>query len=180
MLISQKLKSENIAEYLLYMWQVEDIIRANGLDIDRLKENYISQFHLDDAERHAMEEWYENLIEMMRSEGVKEKGHIQINKNILILLTDLHLQLLKSPKYPFYSAAYYKALPLIVELRRKAGNNEVGELETCFEALYGLMMLRLQGKSVSDDTQKAMATISQFIGLLSDYYKKDKQEPLEF
>ena len=67
-----------------------------------------------------------------------------------------------------------------MELRRKAGGEEVGELETCFQALYGLMMLHLQGKPVSDDTKKAMATISQFIGLLSDYYKKDKQEPLEF
>lgn len=180
MLISQKLKQENIAEYLLYMWQVEDLIRANHLNIDELEANYISHFHLDTAEHAEMKEWYENLIEMMRSEGVTEKGHIQINKNILVWLTDLHLQLLKSPKYPFYSATYYKALPLIVELRRKAGDEQTGELETCFNALYGLMMLRLQGRPVSEDTSRAMSTISQFIGMLSDYYKKDKAEPLEF
>ena len=180
MLISQKLKQENIAEYLLYMWQVEDLIRANHLNIDELEANYISRFHLPTAEHAEMKEWYENLIEMMRSEGVAEKGHIQINKNILVWLTDLHLQLLKSPKYPFYSATYYKALPLIVELRRKAGDEQTGELETCFNALYGLMMLRLQGRPVSEDTSRAMSTISQFIGMLSDYYKKDKAEPLEF
>ena len=180
MLISQKLKQENIAEYLLYMWQVEDLIRANHLNIDELEANYISHFHLDTDAHAEMKEWYENLIEMMRSEGVTEKGHIQINKNILVWLTDLHLQLLKSPKYPFYSATYYKALPLIVELRRKAGDEQTGELETCFNALYGLMMLRLQGRPVSEDTSRAMSTISQFIGMLSDYYKKDKAEPLEF
>ena len=180
MLISQKLKQENIAEYLLYMWQVEDLIRANHLNIDELEANYISRFHLPTAEHAEMKEWYENLIEMMRSEGVAEKGHIQINKNILVWLTDLHLQLLKSPKYPFYSATYYKALPLIVEIRRKAGDEQTGELETCFNALYGLMMLRLQGRPVSEDTSRAMSTISQFIGMLSDYYKKDKAEPLEF
>ena len=180
MLISQKLKQENIAEYLLYMWQVEDLIRANHLNIDELEANYISRFHLPTAEHAEMKEWYENLIEMMRSEGVTEKGHIQINKNILVWLTDLHLQLLKSPKYPFYSATYYKALPLIVELRRKAGDEQTGELETCLNALYGLMMLRLQGRPVSEDTSRAMSTISQFIGMLSDYYKKDKAEPLEF
>ena len=180
MLISQKLKQENIAEYLLYMWQVEDLIRANHLNSDELEANYISRFHLPTAEHAEMKEWYENLIEMMRSEGVTEKGHIQINKNILVWLTDLHLQLLKSPKYPFYSATYYKALPLIVELRRKAGDEQTGELETCFNALYGLMMLRLQGRPVSEDTSRAMSTISQFIGMLSDYYKKDKAEPLEF
>ncbi len=178
--ISQKLKKENIAEYLLYMWQVEDLIRTNNFDIDKLENNYISQFKIDDSQKAELKEWYENIIEMMRSEGVKEKGHIQINNNIIILLNDLHLQLLKSPKFPYYSAAYYKALPVIVELRRKAGENEKGELETCFEALYGLMMLRLQGKNVSEETLKAMTAISQFIGMLSDYYKKDKAEPLEF
>ena len=30
-------KRENIAEYLLYMWQIEDIIRAYGLDPDRIQ-----------------------------------------------------------------------------------------------------------------------------------------------
>ena len=38
MIIAKKLKEQNIAEYLIYMWQVEDLIRANGCDIDRLRE----------------------------------------------------------------------------------------------------------------------------------------------
>ena len=53
---------------------------------------------------------FEELIEMMRSEGVMEKGHIQLNKNVIITLTDLHLRLLKSPKEMVYSAAYYLLL----------------------------------------------------------------------
>lgn len=180
MYISQKLKQVNISEYLIYMWQVEDIIRANQLDIDKLDSTYISQFKPNEAQRKELREWYSNIIEMMRSEGVTEKGHIQINKNIIILLTDLHLSLLKSPKYPFYSSAYYKALPLIVELRQKAGKDQKGEIETCFDALYGVMLLKLQGKTISDETLKATTVISQFLGMLSDYYHKDKEEPLEF
>ena len=31
MKIASQKRKENIAEYLLYMWQIEDIIRANGL-----------------------------------------------------------------------------------------------------------------------------------------------------
>ena len=30
--IAQQLKERNIAEYLIYMWQIEDLIRANGCD----------------------------------------------------------------------------------------------------------------------------------------------------
>ena len=59
-------------------------------------------------------------MEMMRSEGVAQSGHLQINKNIVIMLTDLHLRLLDTPKVPFYSAAYYKALTFIVEFRNKS------------------------------------------------------------
>ena len=92
----------------------------------------------------------------------------------------LHLNLLKSPKYPFYSSTYYKALPLIVELRQMAGDDMKGEIETCFDALYGVMLLRLQGKTISDETIKATVVISQFLGMLADYYHKDKEEPLEF
>ncbi|MDE6294965.1 MAG: DUF4924 family protein, partial [Muribaculaceae bacterium] len=29
-------KRENIAEYLLYMWQIEDLIRSYNLDMDRI------------------------------------------------------------------------------------------------------------------------------------------------
>ena len=175
MYISQKLQKENIAEYLLYMWQVEDLIRANGLDIDKLQESYLNRFKLEGKEADAQREWYENLIEMMRSEGVQEKGHLQINKSVITMLNDLHNELLKSPKHPYYSAAYYKALPYIVELRNRSNTRDECEIENCFDAMYGLMMLRLQGKPVSEDTKKAMEDISRFLAMLAEYYKKDKK-----
>ena len=34
MIIARRKRKENIAEYLLYMWQVEDLIRANNFDMD--------------------------------------------------------------------------------------------------------------------------------------------------
>ena len=179
MYISQKLQKENIAEYLLYMWQVEDLIRANGLDIDKLQETYLNRFKLEGKEADAQREWYENLIEMMRSEGVQEKGHLQINKSVITMLNDLHNELLKSPKHPYYSAAYYKALPYIVELRNRSNTRDECEIENCFDAMYGLMMLRLQGKPVSEDTKKAMEDISRFLAMLAEYYKKDKKGEVE-
>ena len=180
MFISQKLQKENIAEYLLYMWQVEDLIRANGLDIDKLQESYLNRFKLEGKEADAQREWYENLIEMMRSEGVQEKGHLQINKSVITMLNDLHNELLKSPKHPYYSAAYYKVLPYIVELRNRSNTRDECEIENCFDAMYGLMMLRLQGKPVSEDTKKAMEDISRFLAMLAEYYKKDKKGEVEF
>ena len=96
----------------------------------------------------------------------------------LSLLVDLHQEHLRSPKQPFYSAAYYKALPFIVELRAKGGQ-EVGELETCLNCLYGVMLLRMQKREISTDTQQAVAAISHLLALLADSYKKEKEGELE-
>ena len=180
MYIAKQLKEKNIAEYLLYMWQVEDIIRAHTLDIDKLKESYLKQFGLQGNELKTLEEWYQNLIDMMHAEGIETKGHLQINKNIIILLSDLHNELLKSTKFPFYTAAYYKALPFIVELRNKGQNKDAYELETCLEALYGVMMLRLQKKPIGQETERAIADITKLIVSLSDYYRQDVKGELNF
>ena len=178
MIISKKLKEQSISEYLLYMWQVEDLIRANNCDIDKLEQTVVAPYNLPDEQRAEMVEWYANLVEMMHLEGVEQSGHLQINKNVIISLTDLHYRLMHSQKFPFYQAAYYKALPFIVELRAKGGQDK-SELENCFDALYGVWMLRLQRKEVGKETAAAVADIVKFIGLLSDYYNKDRVGELD-
>lgn len=179
MKIAEQLKKENIAEYLIYMWQVEDLLRANDCDIDKISENIISRFQVSDEERKELTDWYDNLATMMREEGVREEGHLQINRNVILNLTELHAALLASPKFPFYSSAYFKALPFIVELRNKNGKKEEPELETCFEALYGMLLLRLQKKEISAETAKAMEAISSFLSMLANYYDKDKKGELK-
>lgn len=179
MIISQQLRKTNIAEYVLYMWQVEDIIRAYQCDLSAIKREYISRFDLTDEQRDEMVDWYGNLIRMIREEGLTTGGHIQINKIVVQQMNELHAQLLSSPKFPFYNAEYYKVLPFIVELRNK-GSKDISEIETCLNALYGVMMLRLQHKEVSKSTENAVKEITTFLGMLSDYYKKDKEEGLKF
>lgn len=179
MIVANEKRKKNIAEYLLYMWQVEDLIRANNFDIDRIKKNVISQYDQPEAVREEITRWYEELIDMMRTEGVKEKGHIQLNKNVIIDLTDLHLRLLKSPKEMVYGALYYQTLPYIVELRSKSGGEYLPELETCFTALYGYLLLRMQKKPVSEETQQAIKQISSFLALLSEKYRQEKAGELK-
>lgn len=161
------------------MWQVEDIIRAYQCDLTAIRRDYISRFELDDEQRDEMIDWYGNLIRMIREEGKTTEGHIQIIKIVIQQMAELHEQLMQSPKFPFYNAEYYKVLPFIVELRSK-GSKEVGEIETCLNALYGVMLLRLQKKEVSPSTENAVKEITTFLGMLSDYYKKDKEEGLKF
>ena len=110
MFISQQLRKENIAEYVLYMWQVEDIIRAYGCNLSLLRKEYISRFDYTEEQREEM----------------------------------------------------------------------TGEIETCLNALYGTMLLRLQHKDITPNTANAVKEITTFLGMLSDYYKKDKEEGINF
>lgn len=180
MFIAQELRKKNIAEYLLYMWQVEDTIRAFDCSLARIRREYIDRFDYNEEQKEEEADWYGNLIRMMNTEGCRQQGHLQINKVTLQMMTELHQQLLSSSKFPFYNAEYYKVLPFIVELRNRGANKEEGEVETCLNLLYGVMMLRLQKKEITPNTQHALKEVSTFVGMLSDYYKKDKEEPLEF
>jgi len=209
MFVSQELRKKNIAEYLLYMWQVEDLIRAYDCSLSRIRREYIERFDYTDEQKEEMTDWYGDLLRMMNQEGCREGGHLQINQIVLQQLVELNAQLLSSSKFPFYNSEYYKVLPFIVELRQKMGDRrqetgdgrqetggrrqetgdrrqEMGgrrqesEIETCFNALYGVMMLRLQKKEISQNTLHAIKEITTFIGMLSDYYQKDKNEGIEF
>lgn len=179
MLIAKQKRGENIAEYLLYLWQVEDMLRACDLDMDTIDAKLVAQYDVDAKTRAEIHEWYESLLLMMLHENIKESGHLQISKNVLIRLTDIHVQLLASDKYPDYGAEFYRTLPFIVELRSKLPESQrSGELETCFNALYGALLLRLQGKELTPETAIAMRQIGQFIGTLAAYFRKDEEHPL--
>lgn len=179
MYISQELRKKSIAEYLLYMWQVEDLIRAYDCSLSRIRHEYIDKFDYTDEQKEEMSDWYGNLIRMINEEGKRESGHLQINEVILKDVIDLHGQLLESTKFPYYNAEYYKVLPYIVELRQR-GDKNVNEIETCLDALYGVMLLKLQKKEITPETSHAIKEISTFIGMLSDYYIKDRTEGLKF
>ena len=179
MIIAKRKRKENIAEYLLYMWQVEDLIRANKFDMDLIRQTVIAHYAQPASVKEEMAQWYQELIDMMRSEGVMEKGHIQLNKNVIIALTDLHLRLLRSTKEMVYGAAYYKTLPFIVQLRAKSGGEELPEIETCFNALYGYLILKMQHKEVSPETMEGIKQITAFLALLSEKYRADMNNELD-
>lgn len=180
MFIARKLRDKNIAEYLLYMWQTEDVIRAYGCDAERIAKEYIPRFRLSAGDTAKAAQWYANLCGMMRSEGVRERGHLQINKNVVSSLAELSQQLLESHNFRQYHSAYFHALPDIMELRRKGNDSSLSDIEVCFNALYGVMLLRMEGKKVSEGTATAVREISKVVALLAAYYKKNQAEPLDF
>lgn len=177
MLIAREKKKNNIAEYILYMWQLEDMLRALDLDIERVDRHIVSGFQVDDETAIEIHEWYDNLIAMMKKEKVVQKGHIQPLVNTMNELTELHFYLLHEIHDPRYRQLVTMAAGNLVEFRRKAGvDDTVSDVELAMNALYGHLMLRLQKKQINPETMAAMETFSKMIAYLSDRYKKMEEE----
>ena len=118
MFIASQLKKQNIVEYLLYMWQIEDLIRAFSLDIDAINEKIIEPYQVSAEEKKQLYDWYVSLIDMMRSENVQQSGHIQLNKNVIILLNEFHQEMMSRVKSQLITGL--QCFTIIDCLRQKA------------------------------------------------------------
>ena len=177
MIIAKQKKEENIVEYLLYMWQIEDILRAYKLDIEKLDEVIVSQYQQDENTKKEIREWYDNLIQMMKLEHLEESGHLQININLVNDLNDLHIELLQNPQEIQYNALFFKTLPFLVEFRNKLkAGEETNDIQLSLHSLYAILLLKLQKKEISKDTEVAVKQISSFLAVLSQKYKRWLEE----
>lgn len=171
MLISREKRKTNIAEYILYMWQVEDIIRAFGFDMDRLERELIDKYEQPDRVKKEMREWYENLAMHMKNEKVEKSGHVQFIKNNIKELNDFHLSLLNKPDDPAYFEMYTSVLPLIREMNAKQKWSSDNETETCLNAVYVYLMMKLRKDKVSKETVAAMNLFVRFLAMLSERFR---------
>lgn len=165
MLIAQEKRKTNIAEYILYMWQVEDLIRAYRFNIDLIEQNLISQYSQPPRIKNEVKDWYANMILMMYREGIQEKGHLSDLTSLIAEVTDLHIRLLNTEKG--YRQLFLDASENIEEFRKKSANPGTGDIEICLNALYGLLLLRLKKQTVSRETELAMASFSKLLARLS-------------
>ena len=179
MFIAQKLKKENICEYLLYMWQVEDLIRAFKLDLDIINDQIVASYPINDNKRKTLYEWYESLIEMIRLENIQVNGHLQLNKNVIIELDELHELILRSGKNPGYAAKFYYILPFLTQLRHQQNDTHQSDVEICFNFQYGIMLLRMKKAEISTETLQVQTEISKFMVLLGKNYQLYKEGELE-
>ena len=92
--IAEQKYRENIAEYLLYMWQIEDIIRAFDFDIEKIENNLIRHNYEDEELIVQVRNWYDSLVRKMVREKLQKSGHLTELGEIEIALTGLYTKLL--------------------------------------------------------------------------------------
>jgi len=180
MLIAQRTKESNIAEHVIYMFQIEDLIRANEFDLDRILESIIRPQISDDLLLDQYTKWYADLIKQMRMERIESKGHSSDINEILMELLLLHNTLINISREPRYLQAFEKALPILKDFQRKSNAGDLNLVEVGFNALYGKMILKLKGVAISPASEEGFQLISIMLGILAHFYKKMKKGDLNF
>ncbi len=157
MILTMKTKRDNIAEYILYMWQMEDVVRAFSTD-EAMQQN---QFLRD-------------LQQMMRTEGVMVQGHVQLAQNAISEAEELHAELLDTEAS--YRAAYMQLLPQLNLLKSKSDNPLQSDISMMFVFLYNIMLLHMQKKPVTPDTAALQQQVSRLLAYLSRVYKENRDD----
>jgi hypothetical protein len=179
-LTAEKLRKTNIAEYIIYMWQIEDIIRACSLNIDIINRNIIENSPGDNQTQSKIRQWYSDLIQMMILEKVENAGHLQILKNRVIDMNDLHLRLLKMPSESKYRRLYNTAYPFLRGLEQKSTRKDLSEIELCLNGLYGVYVLKIRKMTVADATLNAVKSFSAVLAYLAKKYIEFEKNPEPF
>ncbi|MBN3583327.1 DUF4924 family protein [Algoriphagus aestuarii] len=169
--VAENKKSTNIAEYIIYMYQMEDLIRSYLGNAEEIKTYVVSKYPVSDEERNEISAWYLDLLEKMKEQDILEKGHLKELNELVASLAEIHWKLLKTDAG--YFEIYNKAKPFIIEAVMQAEGQDLGnEIQICLNGIYGLLLCRLLGKKVSDQQLKSAEAFGDVLSLLSYNYRE--------
>jgi len=180
MIIARELRKTNIAEYILYMWQVEDLLRACSFNPETIAKQLVARFNADEVASQEIAGWYNNLAVMMEKEHVQEKGHLQVIANLINDLNEFHLKMLEVQNDQEYVRLYRQNREAIHEAMQKTVLDTENEVAACLNTLYGYMMLKLKSSDISPETHKTIENFAHQIGHLSARYIQFENDDFEF
>jgi hypothetical protein len=180
MIVAREKRKTNIAEYIIYMWQIEDLIRAYNFDTVRINRELVKQYEGPKDLHAEIGNWYAGLAESMLSEGIKESGHLQYLDSLVDELNDFHFRLVDSPHHSDYQKQYLSVVRDISEFRKKMPpKDKISDMEVCLTALYGLLLMRLKKRQISEDTEMVIKSFGELLSSLSRLFQKYEQGTLE-
>jgi hypothetical protein len=167
--VSEEKYKTNIAEYLLYMWQIEDLIRGFQLNLDDIYYGVIQPAGLEPSQEKKLKNWYQTLIDKMRIQSLEEGGHLHELNEIVKEMYMVHTSLLNIGDKN-YEEFFFEAQPYISEFAQKSKYSGVNEVEICMNALYMKLLLRLQKKDITPETDKAFTIFTRMITYITREY----------
>jgi hypothetical protein len=180
MLIAQQKQKENIAEYVLYMYQIEDVVRAYNFDFEAIMENYVKPHIPNMSFLESYKKWYRDIIQQMQEQGLQKTGHLLDLKDIMVEISYLHNTLLTLKEEHKYTGLFERANPLIEEFKEKSNLKDKNLVEIAFHAMYMKLLMRLQKKEISAETEDAFDAMRVMLAYLSKSYTQMKAGDMDF
>ncbi len=171
MFVAYQKKKENICEYFLYMFQVEDLIRACKLDKSLIETDLLPKYPSEPAVQAEVRQWYFGLTDQMEEEKLAERGHLITLANKIDEVFDFHLYLMNNVKEVAYQLKFEKVSPLLLELRQKQQSAQLNDLHLALNAVYGFVILRMKGSQVTKSTAEAISVLVEWFNALSAKFK---------
>ena len=177
MLIAEKKKSENIAEYMIYMFQLEDMMRAFLFDKTKIKDHIIipQTPSNDQAVIEASEKWFYAIVDEMKSRELDQKGHTFAVTEVLNEVLYLHNTFIDVTKSKKYIAIYEEAEKVIEDFRTKSNLKEAHPVQIAIEAMYMKLLMRLKKQPISDETEKGFESMRKLLTYLTKAYHQMKK-----
>jgi len=169
MLLAEKKKQKNISEYIIFMYQTEDLVRVYNFDIDLIKRYVINHFPVSDEEKKKNLDWYQEILIRMEYEGIVSKGHLEEVQNVVDQLSFLSERLLKEDSE--YQKVYAPAKKYIDEQIEKYKGEDVNDIEICLNGIYGYLLMRMNDEQVDENLMKPLNAFGDLLSYLSYMYK---------
>ncbi len=179
MLVAKEKAKTNIGEYLIYMYQIEDLIRACNFDAEKIERTLVNQYKVDEETKGEIKNWYLGLSELMEEEKVTKAGHLSFITNKTNELNDFHLFLLKGDKYEDYKKTYQNIETDLEAFIAKQKEKEKNAIELIANAIYAFYLLRLKKTEVSKETTKSIGLFSTLLAVLSKYFREYEEGKLK-
>lgn len=167
--IADKKRQQNIAEYIIYMYQMEDLIRAYNFVLADIDQYVVSHYPVEASEKRDILDWFGHLSRQMQAEGLEEKGHLASVQEFVDSLAKLHWSLLKTDSN--YFQQYQQAKPYILQLMLEDGATMIThEVQLFFNAVYGRLLARLHGREIPSSVLEAIEAFGTIVSYLSAVY----------
>lgn len=159
----------NISEYILQVYQAEDLIRNLQFDLEKLFEENIEGLSGSNEEKEAEKQWYVQLAKEMKNDSVEAEGHVNRLTHIVKELSEIHFHLLKSDRG--YRGRFDQAKLHINRYLQAYGGEPSNPIQICLDGI--LLYKRKRGNQLAmDDLEKeGMQAFVELCGHLSYRYK---------
>ena len=167
MILAETKKKAHIVEYILFLWQIEDLVRAAQFDPNVLEKWAEDTANSEGSDPEREKEWIVSMAADMRSQGKTESGHVASVSETMVELAHLHEMLIGPMEDKRYKEVFEVAEPMMKEISAKQPGPASHPVEQLLVVLYGFLILRLQKQSISAETESGFVAFRNWANVLA-------------